>query len=290
MKIFMNGRLVEESEAMVSVYDHGFLYGMGVFETFRTYNGRPYLLQEHLRRLQQGCKQLGILYEPKHGDVEQQLQQLLTANALPDAYFRYTVTAGTDILGLPSATYQQPIVIIYTKSLPLTSETLYERGKSLQRLRVPRNTPEGAVRLKSLHYMNNILGKREMSEYPWAEGAEGLFLDRSGNLCEGIVSNLFFVTDQVLYTPSVETGLLPGITREAVIRLADDIGLRTVEGLYSWDELLQANEVFMTNSIQEIVPIHTLFDPEGHSYQVGLGRAGQWTKRLLTLYRMKAKS
>jgi 4-amino-4-deoxychorismate lyase len=135
--------------------------------------------------------------------------------------------------------------------------------------------------------MNSILAKRELARYAWAEGAEGLMLDGSGWLTEGIVSNLFFVRHGKLYTPSIETGILPGITREYVMRMAHKQGVGVEESFYRWDDLLQAEEIFITNSIQEIVPIHTVFDSQGDSQVVGQGEAGPITRKLIEQYKSK---
>jgi 4-amino-4-deoxychorismate lyase len=154
----------------------------------------------------------------------------------------------------------------------------------LQLLKLVRNTPEGAVRFKSLHYMNNILAKRELMQYPWAANAEGLFVDEKGYLAEGIVSNLFFAKEGKLYTPSLNTGILPGITRAFLIRLAADSGLVLTEGLYTWSDLLAADEVFITNSVQEIVPVTSLLDSGGQRFIVSDGITGKITSELMRLY------
>lgn len=284
MNIYINGNIIAEDKAVVSVYDHGFLYGIGLFETFRTYGGQPFLLKEHQERLTYGCEQLGIDYVPKAGEWEAIVEALLQANGLADAYLRFTVTAGEDILGLPAGDYKKPQLIVYVKGLPAKDPELYRRGKPLQLLSIPRNTPEGNIRFKSLHYMNNILAKRELKQYAWAGGAEGLQVDRRGFLAEGIVSNLFFIKKHRLHTPSLDTGILPGITRAFVLELAKECGLELEEGLYPWATLLQADEVFITNSIQEIVPITTLYDLAGHSSQVSGGVAGVITGKLMELY------
>lgn len=285
MIISVNGSLKNAQEAVVSVYDHGFLYGMGVFETFRTYAGRPFMLEAHLRRLAEGCRQLSIAYEPDAAAVRRTIGSLLEANGLDDAYFRLTVTGGDDVLGLPGNSYGSPTVIMYVKPLPAADSSVYGQGRSLQLLQLPRSTPEGPFRLKSLHYMNNILAKRELNRYAWARGAEGLFLNDRGYVTEGIVSNVFFVRDDTVHTPSPETGLLAGITRQCVIDLLRDERRNVSEGLYTWADLLQSDEVFITNSIQEIVPITKLFDPDGQSYTVGDGLPGKWTKTLIARYR-----
>lgn len=148
-----------------------------------------------------------------------------------------------------------------------------------------RNTPEGDVRFKSLHYMNNIIAKRELVACGASTGAEGLMLSREGWLAEGIVSNLFFVEDGVVRTPSIATGILPGITRARVLELAREAGYLTEEGIFDWEHLLQADEIWMTNSIQELIPITRLTDVNGKSIAISGGEAGDVTRQLLALYR-----
>ncbi|UJF33095.1 aminodeoxychorismate lyase [Paenibacillus hexagrammi] len=285
MIISMNGTLVDEQQAVVSVYDHGFLYGLGLFETFRTYSTKPFLLQQHLERLSASCRELSIQYAPQEDRIRELIQQLLTVNELQDAYIRLTVSAGKDILGLPSGDYVQPTEIMYIKPLPPKDEKAYQIGKALQLLKLSRNTPEGIYRFKSLHYMNNILAKRELQNYSWAQGAEGLFLTDEGYLAEGIVSNLFFVKNSVCYTPSLDTGILPGITRAFVLKVLQHIQVPAEEGLYTWEDLVQADEVFIVNSIQEITPISTLYTPTGTSLHVGQARTGPLANRLISEYR-----
>lgn len=288
MIIALNGAFIDEKEAVVSVYDHGFLYGIGLFETFRSYGGRPFLLERHLERLYAGSRELAIRYEPDEAGLRRWIAGLLEANGLADAYFRLTVTAGTDALGLPGAGYDAPTIVLYVKPLPLRSEAVYRDGKELRRLKTRRNTPEGTVRFKSLHYMNNILGKRELQSYPDAGGAEGLMLTEQGHLAEGIVSNVFFVRSGILCTPALETGILPGITRAFVLETAARNGIPAEEGLYRWDDLQTADEVFITNSIQELVPVTVLADEQGRRIPVGTGMPGELTQRLAHLYRKEA--
>ncbi|MGG1514609.1 aminodeoxychorismate lyase [Paenibacillus oryzisoli] len=284
MIISINGALQDEQQAVVSVYDHGFLYGIGLFETFRTYQGEPFLLPEHLQRLTDGCRELGIAYEPSESAVRASIAQLLQANGLTDAYIRFSVSAGVEALGLPARDYTKPTEIIYIKPLPPRDEQVYTAGKALQLLKLPRNTPEGLYRFKSFHYMNNILAKRELSLYPWAVGAEGLMLSEDGYVAEGIVSNLFFVKDGMLHTPSLETGILPGITRGHVLRLASSLGIPIQDGLYRWEDLVEAEEVFLVNSVQEIVPVSTMYTPSGQAITVE-GGPGPITRQLTAQYK-----
>ncbi len=266
MIIGLNGQCVQEQQAVVSVLDHGFLYGIGLFETFRTYHGVPMLLDAHLARLQAGCERLQIHCELDALSIRQHIRELLAANGLTDGYIRYSVSAGAQPLGLPSEAYGEPSVIVYVKELPHAGEgELYAEavGKPLQLLRLRRNTPESDVRMKSFHYMNNVLAKRELSGYPWAAGAEGLFLSEQGAVAEGIVSNLFFVTGGKLYTPSLATGALPGITRWHVLQLAERLGMPAAEGLYALEDLLGADEIFLTNAVQELVPVTVITGYDG---------------------------
>lgn len=291
MKVSLNGSVKEASEAVISVYDHGFLYGLGLFETFRTYGGRPYLLGRHLRRLQAGCDQLGIQYSGNQQELSLQVAELLAANGLSDGYVRLTVSAGVGELGLPTGDYEQPSVLLLVKSLPPVNRSVPMQGRELRLLQTRRNTPEGDVRFKSLHYMNNIIAKRELLASSPPPGAEGLMLTREGWLAEGIVSNLFYVKDGVLYTPSIDTGILPGVTRERVIELAREAGHSVQEGHFTWEELVRADEIWMTNSIQELIPITTLSGNENGrdmTIQIGDGYAGKLTRSLLGLYQADA--
>ncbi|WP_411348624.1 aminodeoxychorismate lyase [Paenibacillus sp. WLX2291] len=292
--VSINGVITPTEQAVVSVMDHGFLYGMGLFETFRTYRGRPFLLDKHMRRLQAGCQSLGIQWNETADQVCQQIAELMQANQLAEAYIRYTVSAGEDILGLPSGPYTQPTIVIYAKPLPPalqgnTQERLSGKSKALRRLHTVRNTPEGDIRFKSLHYMNSILGKRELSLYndQPSTSVEGLMLTAEGHLAEGIVSNLFFVQDDCLYTPSVDTGILPGITRSYIMKLAEKLELPVEKGLYNWQQLQRADEIFMTNSIQELVPINVLLDDD-HEIPVSGGQPGRWTTALYEAYEKEA--
>ncbi|MFD0717157.1 aminotransferase class IV [Paenibacillus sp. GCM10027626] len=285
-----NGSVVKAEEAVVSVFDHGFLYGMGLFETFRTYGGRPYLLERHLKRLGDGCRQLGIIYPAEDQSnierLKEWIAQLMTANELEEAYIRLTITAGEAGLGLPAADYEAPNEVLLAKPLPSADPMLYQTGKQLALLNTRRNTPEGEVRLKSLHYMNNLLAKRELLQSGAAPGAEGLMLTGEGWLAEGIVSNLFFARSGVIYTPAIQTGILPGITRERVIELArSEQRFAVEEGLYTWDDLLLADEVWLTTSIQELVPVTSLRHQDGTVTEIGAGGAGAITLCLLEAYR-----
>ncbi|GAB6438937.1 aminodeoxychorismate lyase [Bacillus luti] len=275
MLIYVNGEYVEASEAKISPYDHGYLYGLGVFETFRIYNGHPFLLDDHYNRLIDALDTLQIRWTMTKDDVMFILKNLLVKNGLEHAYIRFNVSAGIDEIGLQTAMYEEPSVIVFIKPLAAPGDIMEKEGVILKQVR---NTPEGALRLKSHHYLNNILGKREIGN---VVNKEGIFLTEAGYVAEGIVSNLFFVKGEILYTPSLETGILNGITRAFIIKFAEELGIEVKEGFFTKDELLSADEVFVTNSIQEIVPLNCI---EGRDFP---GKVGTVTKRFINLYEMQ---
>ncbi|MBW5449006.1 aminodeoxychorismate lyase [Cohnella sp. CFH 77786] len=289
MNVLRNGQVIDSKEAVISAFDHGFLYGMGLFETFRTYGGRPWLLERHAARLAEGCRQLGIDYSPDAERMRDGIARLLSANGMEDAYIRWSVSAGEGIVGLPSGPYEAPVEIVYAKEL--AADTPRTRaGKTLRLLRLRRSSPEGEVRLKSFHYMNNIVAKRELAAAGASPAVEGLFLDADGNVCEGIVSNVFWLSAGSLYTPSLETGPLPGITRAFVLEMAASSGYPVREGGYRFEELAAAEEVFLTNSIQEIVPVTELEDEYGQTVRrFASGDAGSLTREWMALYRNRAE-
>jgi 4-amino-4-deoxychorismate lyase len=249
MYVYINGQFAKKEEVMISPFDHGFLYGLGVFETFRIYNGHPFLLDDHLDRLNASMKMLNIEAAFTRGEVLRILNELLAKNGHSHAYIRFNVSAGNGEIGLQTESYTQPNVIVFSKPLP-APEVMAEKKAIL--LEINRNTPEGSERLKSHHYLNNVLAKREIGS---ATDSEGIFLTQEGFLSEGIVSNIFWYRDGILFTPDIETGILNGITRRFVIAMAREAGLEVREGFYKQEEAESADEMFLTNSIQEIVPV-----------------------------------
>jgi 4-amino-4-deoxychorismate lyase len=243
--LYLNGEMISSEQATISIFDHGYLYGVGLFETFRTYNGHPFLLENHLDRLAQGCQQVGMIWEREVECVKEQIAALLQKNQLEDGYFRLNVSAGSQPIGLPSQPYTDLTEALFVKALPPRAAQ-----KRLSTVKTKRNTPEGPYRLKSHHYLNNILAKQEAPL-----DAEGVFLTAEGKVAEGIVSNLFFIRQGELFTPSLSTGILNGITRECVLHLAKKLDLQVHQGEYDLAFAQEAEEVFVTNSIQEIMPV-----------------------------------
>lgn len=268
MYLYLNGEIVHASEAVISPFDHGYLYGLGVFETFRTYEGHPFLLKDHLKRLSHGLKELNIAADLDEEKIRNAITALLNKNGLKDAYCRFNISGGAGEIGLQTTPYEDATVILFQKELP-PSLPLKEKEGVLLQLR--RNTPETGERLKSHHYLNNMAAKREIGPSPQQEG---IFLTKDGHLCEGITSNLFWVKDEELYTPAVETGLLNGITRQFILALAERMQFQVWEGLFELEGLLGADEVFFTNSVQEIIPVNRI---DSMSLP---GRNGKYTRLL----------
>lgn len=272
MYVYINGQYAEKEEVMISPLDHGFLYGLGVFETFRVYNGHPFLLDDHLERLNASMKMLNIDAVFNREEVVEIINGLLVKNGCSHAYIRFNVSAGNGEIGLQTESYNEPNVIVFSK--PLSSPNGMAEKKAVV-LEIKRNTPEGGERLKSHHYLNNVLAKREIGSAP---DMEGVFLTQEGFLSEGIVSNVFWYKDDILFTPAIETGILNGITRRFIIALAREVGLTVREGFYKLEEAEASDEMFLTNSIQEIVPV-TRFS--GTDYP---GKEGRIVKALYKHY------
>lgn len=252
MYMYWNGEIVSADEIKISPFDHGYLYGMGVFETFRVYERHPFLFDDHYERLKQGLQQLNITNQMEKDALLQGLYRLLDANQIKDAYVRLNISAGVGDVGLRTEPYDQPTVLMYMRPLP-KDMTYPEKDGQILRLR--RNTPEGSFRLKSHHYLNNMMAKREIGS---KLNVEGIFLTETGVLAEGIVSNLFWIRDGIVYTPSVDTGILNGITRQFLLEMCQKLSIIVKEGHFSKQEMKLADEAFITNSIQEIVSLKSI--------------------------------
>ena len=254
MQCWLNGTYVTAEELRISPFDHGFLYGLGFFETLRTYNGKVLFWEAHMERLQAALTQFHIHLPYTKQDLLAVIEQLNLAAGGQDGYFRLNVSAGEHGIGLQPSEYTQPNVIVFRKELP---DIPRGKEKTAQWLEVRRNTPEGALRVKSHHYGNNVLGRFEMSSLAMQEG---FFLTEEGYVAEGVTSNIFWVKDDILYTPSLEAGILPGITRAWILEHAQSVGMEIREGLFTKNDVEQGSECFITNSVQELVPICKLED------------------------------
>jgi branched-chain amino acid aminotransferase len=280
--IYLNGQLVPRFEAKLSPFDHGFLYGYGLFETMRAYNGHIFRLDSHLTRLRCSAESIGLTHSIlTTGEGKQSLKAAcmatLEANELKDARLRLTVSAGEGDMTPDPGTCSSPTVLITAQHfVPLPPEK-YETGFKAAVSFLRRNSQSPLSRLKSTCYMENILARTAAR----AIGCdESIFLNEQGYLAEGSTTNVFLVSHEELITPCFESGVLPGITRDAVLEIARASHLKATERWVELNELVEAQEAFVTNSILELMPLVSV---EGRT--IGSGKPGKLTRDLLFAYR-----
>ena len=280
--IYLNGQLIPRSIAKLSPFDHGFLYGYGLFETMRAYNGHIFRLDSHLARLRCSAESIGLTHSILGTDEGKQSLKVaclatLEANKLKDARIRLTVSAGEGDMTPDPGTCSSPTILITAQNLvPLPPEK-YETGFKAAVSFLRRNSQSPLSRLKSTCYMENILARMAAR----AAGCdEAIFLNEQGYLAEGSSTNTFLVSNGELITPCFESGVLPGITRDAVLEIARTSNIKATERWVELNELIEAQEAFVTNSILELMPLVSV---EGKP--IGSGKAGQLTKELLAAYR-----
>lgn len=278
MLVYVNGKFMPKEEAVVSVFDHGYLYGDGIYETLRAYEGRIFLLGKHLARLKQSADAISLhlpLSIEKIGDA---LRESLTVNKLREAYLRIQVSRGAGDIGLDPALCPAPSMVIITKPFKDYPAELYEKGVALSIVGIRRNHPLSLnPAIKSTNFLNNILAKIESLK---AGAYEGILLNWEGYVAEGTISNIFLVKKGVLYTPSLETGILEGVTRNLVMHLARKERITVKEALLKPKELKDADECFITNTTVEVLPVTSV-----DGAPVGTGAPGVVAKTLLAAYR-----
>lgn len=248
--VCINGEIVTKDKAMVSVFDRGFLYGDGVFETVRIYNGIPFMLDEHMERLIAGLKTLRFQKLP--AGIKVYASRVIDANKVGNGILRIAVTRGEVEAGIDPLACKEPTVVITAKEGIPYNDELYSRGfrAIVAKIRKDQNSP--LCRVKSANFLTHILARGEATD---AGVDEAVMLNYEGSLTEGTVSNLFLVKGNTIFTPSVESGILPGVTRRAIIELSREIGFKVEEGEIRPEELLVAEEAFLTNSLLEIMPL-----------------------------------
>ena len=271
--VYLDGKFVPEEEAKISIFDHGFLYGDGVFEGIRAYNGRVFRLREHMNRLYDSAKAIDLQIPITKEEFEKIILETLRINKLRDAYIRPIVTRGVGDLGLDPRKCKKPTIIVITKPWGKLYGDLYERGLKAVTVAVRRN-PYDALppNIKSLNYLNNILAKIEANA---KGGDEAIFLDKLGFISEGSGDNVFIVKNGSILTPPTINNL-PGITREVVIEIIKKLGIPFAERNLSLYDLYTADEVFVTGTAAEIAPI-----VEVDGRKIGDGKPGKLTKRLM---------
>lgn len=277
MWVYLNNQFVEDDQAKVSIFDRGFLFGDGIFETLRIYKGQPLFLDRHLQRLHHSCEALALILSTPEPAWEMLLHELVERNHLEHALVRITISRGVGGLGPDPTGCLTPTIVIFPRPLPQLTKDQREQGVSIAIVNT-RRQPSCALptQVKSLNYLNNILAKQEAVK---AQTFDGLMLNTDGHIAECTTSNIFFVKDQCLYTPSLQCGILPGITREIVLELAQTKGIAVQEGTYEPKDLLDADEGFLTNTGFGILPVSKI-----DSRQLKSAKQGTETQIIQLLY------
>ncbi|MBI3322632.1 MAG: branched-chain-amino-acid transaminase [Candidatus Omnitrophica bacterium] len=283
LKIYLNGKLVDAAEAKISVFDHGLLYGDGVFEGIRSYGGLVFKLKEHVDRLYESAHTILLRIPLAKADMVKAVVSTLQANHLKDAYVRLVVTRGPGDLGLDPRKCAKATLFIITDKIVLYPAEVYRNGMEIVTVPTPRNLPEALnPQIKSLNYLNNILAKIEATN---AGVQEALMLSAHGYVAECTGDNIFIVRDGVLQTPPAYAGILRGITRACVMELARKAKLPVQENMMTRHDLFNADECFLTGTAAEIAPIVKI---DGRV--IGLGRPSPVTLRLMKDFRAATKS
>jgi len=277
MIIYLDGAYLPKEEAKVSVFDHGLLYGDGVFEGIRAYNGRVFRLDEHLDRLYDSAKTIDLAVPIAKAEMADAIREVLRRNDLRDAYIRPIVTRGVGDLGLDPRKCPRPSVIIIAVEWGAMYGDLYEKGLTGVTVSI-RRTPAEALppNVKSLNYLNNILAKIEAN---CKGGDEAIFFDTNGYLSEGSGDNIFVVKNGEIITPPTLNNLR-GITRLVALECAQDLGITVVERNMGYFDLYTADEVFVTGTAAEVGPIVTI---DGRT--IGSGRPGPITRQLMSAFK-----
>jgi branched-chain amino acid aminotransferase len=281
--VYIDGKYYPKSEAKISVYDHGLLYGDGVFEGIRAYNGIVFKLKEHIDRLYKSAHPIFLKIPMTKEHLTEAVLETLRVNDLKDAYIRLVVTRGVGDLGLdPRKCPKATIIIITEPLLQLHSPDKLENGISTVITWVRRNSVDSATHeMKSLNYLNSILGKIEANNM---DTDEAICLDKTGYVCEGVGENIFIVRNGKLLTPPLSSGALDGITRTLIIQLAKKLGIDVIERNITSNELFTADEVFFTGTAAEVAPIR-----EVNKRVIGSGKPGPVTKQILQEFKKATK-
>ena len=282
-KVYVAGKLVPAEQATVSVFDHGLLYGDGIFEGIRVYSSRVFLLKQHIDRLYESALAIRLQIPISPSEMTAAVENTVRENAITDGYVRLVVTRGAGSLGLDIRRTSNPQVIIIADTISLYPPELYTNGLKLITASTIRNHP-GALspRIKSLNYLNNIMAKIEGTD---AGTVEALMLNHNGEVSECTGDNIFIVKNGILKTPPTDAGILEGITRNAVIGLARSAGIEVRESVMVRHDIFTADECFLTGTAAEVIAVISL---DGR--QIGDGKPGPITKDLLQRFQTLTRS
>ena len=269
MKIYIDGRYYDKADARVSVFDHGFLYGDGIFEGIRVYNGRVFKLREHIDRLYRSAQAILLKIPMDSTAMEKAVLDTVQLNKKKNGYIRLIVTRGEGLLGIEPVSCKKPSVIIIVSDIQLYPEEYYKKGIAIITSSSRRIPPDCLdPRIKSLNYLNNIMAKLEAKQ---AGCLEAVILNKEGFVAECTGDNIFIVRKDELFTPAPYHGALDGITRQTVIELAKALGIKTHETSLTRYDLYNADEVFMTGTGAEIIPVINI---DGREIREGLSAVG----------------
>jgi branched-chain amino acid aminotransferase len=273
LKIWLNGKLVDREDAKITVFDHGLLYGDGVFEGIRVYNGRVFELDAHIKRLYESAKAIRLTISLSHSELAAAIEETVEANSITDGYVRLVVTRGVGTLGLNPFICKNSCIYIIADSIQLYPEELYEKGMKIISATTVRNHPLAIPpQAKTMNYLNNILAKIEALDN---DVPEAIMYNHEGYVAEASGDNVLIVKDGVIYTPPAEAGALPGITRSIVIKLAKDENLQVVEKNLTRFDLYVCDEFFLTGTAAEVIGI-----VEVDGRVIGEGKPGPITNLL----------
>lgn len=283
MLVYLNGRFVAREQAQVSVFDHGFLYGDGIYETMRAYGGKLFLLKKHLARLKHSADAISLKPPLPLDRIGDALNESVSINKLQEAYVRLHISRGPGELGLDPALCAAPTMVIVAKPFHEYPAAYFERGISVAIVATRRNHPLALPpAIKGTNFLNNILAKIEAIK---AHAYEGIMLNWEGYVAEGTISNICMVKKGVLYTPHLDTGILEGVTRDLVLRLAKRNKIPVREAMLLPKDLLSADESFITNTTMEIMPVTTV----GRK-KIGRGVPGPVTAALRRAYQKEVRA
>ncbi|HHT9159553.1 MAG TPA: branched-chain-amino-acid transaminase [Candidatus Brocadiaceae bacterium] len=278
LKIYINGQILPQEDAKISVFDHGLLYGDGVFEGIRAYNGKIFTLEEHLDRLYDSATAISLKIPMTKAELADAIKNTMEANNMKDSYIRLVVTRGVGKLGLDPNKCATPQIIIITDTIELYPKALYEKGLDIVTVTTIRNHFSALdPKIKSLNYLNNILAKIESIQ---AGAGEALMLNKDGYVAECAGDNIFIYKNKTLLTPPTSAGILVGITRNVVMKLAAEMEIKVKEELITRYDLYIAEECFLTGTAAEIIPVVKI---DGRT--IGTGKPGKITSNLLKRYR-----
>ena len=283
MKIYIDGTFYPEAEAKISVFDHGLLYGDGVFEGIRFYRGRAFRLEEHIDRLYDSARAICLEIPIDPGAMTAAVLDTIRANELRDGYVRLVITRGIGTLGLNPDRCKQPSIIIIASTISLYDQELYERGLDVITCATRRVSPSAlSPSVKSLNYLNNIMARIEATQ---ANAGEGLMLNEQGYVAECTVDNVFVIKRGQMFTPPVTAGALRGVTRGVIFELAQELGVPLTEPQLTRHEIYTADECFLTGTATEIISMVRL-----DNRMIGDGKPGPITARFCERFRELTQS